>query len=279
MPAYTFGVTLNNKAMNPFRSNVGTLNEILFENKNKAYGAYAIRAAYGSTVFKSLGITTSAILGSLWMLSLALGKEAEVVVPVTGDAKTLVTYTINLEEPKKQVQDNIEKPKSAAAATKSNSLLNAIIKDQPRTDSLKIAVNETVTTSGTGTLAATATTAVTGTTSTGTGTLTTGGGSETPTWIPEVWPTFAGGLQAFWAKNIKYPTAARENGIEGVVAVNFVLDETGKVIDATIIKKLGFGCDEEVLRVVKLMPNWTPGKMGGKPVKVSFNQTVNFKLR
>lgn len=67
--------------------------------------------------------------------------------------------------------------------------------------------------------------------------------------------------------------------MEGKVFVNFVLDEEGKIMSCKVIRKLGYGCDEEVLRVVKLMPKWKPAKINGKPVKVTFNQVVDFKLK
>jgi protein TonB len=63
------------------------------------------------------------------------------------------------------------------------------------------------------------------------------------------------------------------------VAVNFIVDEEGKIIETKIIHSVGFGCDEEALRVIKLMPKWKPGLMNGKPVKVSFNQVITFRLQ
>jgi len=266
--------------MNPFRSNVGTLNEILFENKNKMYGAYAIRKAYGNTVFKSLGITSAIILGGIWLLSLLLRKEAEVVVPNTPDLKTLVTYTVDLEQPKKIEKPTVEEHKSATAALKNNAAITQVVIKNNPIDSAKLAVNNNLNPVVTGTASTgTGTTTVASTLTTGASTLTTGGGNSDPTYFPEVSPSFPGGLKNFWSSNLRYPNEARDAGIEGKVAVNFVLDEEGKVTSCKIIKKLGYGCDDEVLRVVKLMPNWNPGKMGGKPVKVTFNQVVDFKLK
>ena len=262
--------------MNPFRSNVGTLNEILFENKNKNYGAYAIRKAYGNTVFKSLGLTASIMLGGVWILSLAFAKDAEVVIPQTADVKTLVTYTINLEQ-QKQTKPDIEETKSAAAAIKNNAITQVIIKDKP--DSTNLKANDPINPVGTGTTAVgTGTTTVVNTSTATIGTSTLTGTNTEPVSFPEEFPSFPG-LKKFWADNLRYPQDARENNIEGKVAINFILDEEGKIISCKVIKKLGFGCDEEVLRVVKLMPNWKPGKMGGKTVKVTFSQVVDFRLK
>ena len=100
--------------------------------------------------------------------------------------------------------------------------------------------------------------------------------------IVEQMPTFPGGeaaLHGYLQKNIKYPPVARENGISGTVYVNFVVTETGKIKDIKILRGIGGGCDEEAVRVIKAMPTWKPGKQRGKPVKVSFNCPINFKLR
>jgi len=79
-------------------------------------------------------------------------------------------------------------------------------------------------------------------------------------------------------KNIKYPSIARENGIEGMVVLSFVIDKLGNITEPKILRDLGGGCGKEALRIVKGMPNWTPGKQRNKPVKVQFNLPVRFKL-
>ncbi len=83
----------------------------------------------------------------------------------------------------------------------------------------------------------------------------------------------------FLGKNINYPQKAKEANVEGVVYVNFVVDQTGKVADVKLLRGIGFGCDEEATRVVKLLPQFTPGKQRGRAVKVSFNLPISFKLR
>ena len=85
-------------------------------------------------------------------------------------------------------------------------------------------------------------------------------------------------MNSFLASNIKYPAKAKENGIKGTVYVSFLIDETGAVVDAKVIKGIGKGCDEEALRVVKMMPKWKPGKNGGKTVKVAFTLPIKFSL-
>lgn len=94
---------------------------------------------------------------------------------------------------------------------------------------------------------------------------------------PDVLP-YLPNLSKFLSDNLNYPAEARENRISGKVAINFIVDEEGNIIETKIIHSVGFGCDEEALRVIKLMPKWKPGLMHGKPVKVSFNQAITFQL-
>ena len=97
----------------------------------------------------------------------------------------------------------------------------------------------------------------------------------------EQMPEFPGGqteLMKFLNKNLRYPPAARENGIEGRVVVQFVVDETGNISDLQVLRDIGGGCAEEAVRVVKQMPNWKPGKQNGNPVKVYYKLPVTFKL-
>ena len=94
-------------------------------------------------------------------------------------------------------------------------------------------------------------------------------------------PSFPGGereLLKFLAENIKYPPLARENNIQGNVALTFVVNKNGSVSDVTILRDIGGGCGKEAVRVVHSMPKWNPGEANGNPVKVRFTLPVRFKL-
>jgi protein TonB len=100
--------------------------------------------------------------------------------------------------------------------------------------------------------------------------------------IVEEMPSFPGGeaeRNKFLAENIVYPQQATENGIQGTVYVSFVVDSKGNVTDVKVLRGIGGGCDEEALRVVKMMPQWHPGKQNGKLVRVLFNMPIYFKLQ
>jgi len=97
----------------------------------------------------------------------------------------------------------------------------------------------------------------------------------------EVMPQYPGGnseLMRFMKNNLKYPTIAAETGIEGRVVVKFVVDKNGAISDIQVLKGIDPSCDKEAVRVVKLMPNWIPGMQNGNPVSVYFNLPVFFKL-
>ena len=94
-------------------------------------------------------------------------------------------------------------------------------------------------------------------------------------------PSFPGcerELLKFLAENIKYPALARENNIQGNVALTFVVNKNGSVSDVTILRDIGGGCGKEAVRVVNSMPRWNPGEANGNPVKVRFTLPVRFKL-
>ncbi len=82
----------------------------------------------------------------------------------------------------------------------------------------------------------------------------------------------------FIYSNIKYPAEAREQGIEGVNVVQFVVEKDGSITNEKSIRTSGGGTDEECLRVVRLMPKWLPGKKDGVPVRVEFKLPIKFKL-
>ena len=98
----------------------------------------------------------------------------------------------------------------------------------------------------------------------------------------EVNPAFPGGIAAlmgYLGKNIIYPSLARENSLEGKVIVKFYVDTDGAVKDPVVLKDgVGGGCAEEAIRVIKKMPKWSPGLQRGKPVKVYYTLPVSFKL-
>lgn len=96
--------------------------------------------------------------------------------------------------------------------------------------------------------------------------------------VVEQMPAFRGNLHKYLAEQVRYPDIAKENGIEGTVVIQFVVNEKGEISNAFIVKDIGGGCGEEALRVVRGMPLWLPGANRGRQVKVQMSLPVKFKL-
>ena len=94
-------------------------------------------------------------------------------------------------------------------------------------------------------------------------------------------PVYRGGqeaMAAFLRKHLRYPHQAARVGAQGKVYVACTVGADGAIEKAETVKGIGFGCDEEALRVVQMMPNWVPGKQAGKPVRVRFTLPIAFQL-
>jgi protein TonB len=94
-------------------------------------------------------------------------------------------------------------------------------------------------------------------------------------------PEFPGGVEAFGRylqKNIRYPAIARENNTQGKVIVSFVCERDGSLTDVKVARGLPDGCDEEAVRVIKASPHWKPGIQNGRPVRVSYSVPISFTL-
>jgi protein TonB len=92
---------------------------------------------------------------------------------------------------------------------------------------------------------------------------------------------FPGGLDSMYAyivKNLKYPEAAKEKGIEGRVFVSFIIEKDGSISNVKLLRGIGGGCDEASVEMVKNMPKWKPAKQRGKPVRCQFTLPIKFEL-
>ena len=105
---------------------------------------------------------------------------------------------------------------------------------------------------------------------------------ETPIDTTSVMPTFPGGTEAlmqYLKENVKYPPQAEREGIEGRVVCSFVVLEDGTVSDIEVAISVHPLLDNEVVRVLELMPKWIPGKQKGMPMKVRYSLPVTFRLQ
>ena len=100
--------------------------------------------------------------------------------------------------------------------------------------------------------------------------------------VVEQMPSFPGGqgaLMQYLANNIKYPVVAQENGVQGRVVVSFVVERDGSITDVQVVRSVDPSLDREAQRVVRSMPKWIPGKQNGQAVRVKYNVPVSFRLQ
>ena len=94
-------------------------------------------------------------------------------------------------------------------------------------------------------------------------------------------PEFPGGeiaLKNFISENLHYPDSALKYEKQGIVRVQFIIEEDGSICDAIVKRPLGYGLDEEAIRVVNLMPKWKPTLNGSKPLKIKYTLPIKFLL-
>ncbi|RZK51004.1 MAG: energy transducer TonB [Pedobacter sp.] len=94
-------------------------------------------------------------------------------------------------------------------------------------------------------------------------------------------PTFPGGVKAFYeflSKNVKYPELAYKNGVQGNAYTSFTVEKDGSITDIKVDRKVGYGIDEEAVRVISLSPKWIPGSQNGQPIRVSYSIPIKFAL-
>lgn len=264
-------------------NNSQKMNDIIFANRNKNYGAYAIRSAYNNTLVKALSIVISTVFLLVGGIYLANRPGNELKHEVDGNLGGCIGIPIDLtpiDKPKeiKPVNNSGKPPKSNAMST--------IIRDTANINNQNNVTNNTNNPNGDPNGDPNANPNTGTGTGTGTGSVVTTVTVEVsePTAFPVEEAEFEGGFKAlrdFIGKNLTYPDLAREIGKEGTVYVSFVIDEKGLVESTKVLKGIGAGCDEEAVRVVSKIPKFKkPGKnAAGKPVKVLYNIPIAFKLR
>lgn len=252
---------------------------IVFENRNQQYGAFQLRKEYERNLLGGLVIShlsLAGFFGAIWLCYALAPKEIKAKVE---DIPFVVTDVI-LEplvkiEPPKEIPKLIEKVKTIAYLPPKVVPNDLAIDVMPTETEIVESVISTKTQEG-----------EKGVDTNPIDLVGTANGSEiVPSdqvvLIADEMPTFPaeyGSITSFLAKRIKYPSMAIANSVSGRVYVEFVIDENGKLILPKILKGLGYGCDEEVLRILALVPQWRPGKMNGKGVKVKMNIPVSFKI-
>jgi protein TonB len=242
--------------------------EIIFENRNKEYGAYYLRRSYKSTeCFSILGgiILFTVIIGALTLLieKKAVGSNPQVFVIAKFDPVDPDLNKLRNQEPQKPVIA-AEKSRYQAPVIVDDTAhitgtlpVNDIINDSARNrniDDISIIPDNQEPVVPV---------------------------EKEPETIVEEMPSFPGGEEAlfgFISQNLKYPDEAAKNNISGKVIIKFAVAADGSVKRIEVLRSINPLLDEEAMRVISMLPKWRPGKQNGVPVAVWFFVPVNFKL-
>jgi periplasmic protein TonB len=259
--------------------------EMVFHDRNKVYGGYLLRklssrrhmvSLIAASVFFVLGVLSPSIIKSITperkekdvsvrtLTDIKLDKPKEAVdeivkaLPPPPPLKNVIKFTAPVIKADEEVADE-EEPKLQQEVVESKSAIGSMDYDKG-TDDPNAEMPEVMPTEDQQIVEE----------------------KVEPFLVVEQMPDFQGGeseLYKYLEKNIKYPAMARESGITGTVYIRFVVNKDGTITNATLLRGIGGGCDEEAIRVVKGMPPWKPGKQNGIPVPVYFTLPVHFILK
>ena len=263
-----------------------TYDDIIFQARNRAYGAFDLRQQYRPTLSRALGLGVG-----LFLLGLAGPALYDRVGFKTSSADkpimTEVTLT-NVKEPPTEPPVQLPPVEQLPVVNTVRNLPPVVMAEAdvvednlpPTTEQLEVAVSGPETAEGTGDIEIISPPE--------TKELTVKEKAlevETKTDAPfvtvEQQPEYPGGMDAlrqFLSRNLNYPKLAASAGVAGRVYISFVVNTDGSLTDVQVLKGIGFGCDEEALRVIHKMPHWKPGKQSGRAVRVKYNLPVSFTL-
>lgn len=263
-----------------------SLDEIVFENRNKAYGAYALRLNYPRNVQKALVIGIGlfcmmiylpkalsslnpskkadvAIVAKITDVVLDTPKE-EIVVPPPPAVEVPVQRQVRYLPPEVVTEVLEEIPPPTIEALDNAQISSQNVEGEDFRDDIILPPAEMTGPSKGRDI---------------------GADSKVEDKVfmnVEQQPEYNGGqaeLMKFLSKNMRYPSQAARANIQGRVIVQFTVMPDGTIADIQTLKGIGFGCDEEAERVVKLMPKWIPGRQSGNPVRVRFTLPIHFSLQ
>ncbi|MDO3641743.1 energy transducer TonB [Mucilaginibacter sp. L3T2-6] len=251
--------------------------ELVFDDRNKNYGAYELRRTYAQTMVKAM-IATFIVVGAA-CAALAVFKGHEVLTHDTATVVNLAPPPMNVEKPAEaKLKPKVDPPKvtttrdvpptvvpdnKAEKPVENDKIVgqvgqqtlkgddNAQIDipdDKPGTGGSVPAVDNSVHNLGT----------------------------------LDFMPEPVGGAAAwskFLSKNLRFPAAAQEDGVSGKVLMSFIIEKDGSLSNITVDRGAGHGFDEEALRVLKLAKAWKPGMQNGQPVRVKYTIPINFQLQ
>jgi protein TonB len=262
---------------------------VVFSNRNKNYGAYALRSQSAVILLRSFVIATPlfvflfvgpAIYRKIFPTPV-LERQIDVVMAIKDPI-----HELKKEEPKKdEVKKELPKAKPITEKVKTVNfssnivVVNKDVDDPPTSEEISNAVIASVTQEGAVSPGNVMPSSEVGGNGVG---APEGTGNEIYSAAGvEIYPEFPGGMAA-WAKfiqkNLRYPTAAQENEIQGKVYINFVVEKDGSITDVNVVRGIGHGCDEEAVRVIKKSPKWKAGMQNNLAVRVRYSMPIGYVL-
>ena len=262
-----------------------TLDDIVFENRNKEFGAYDLRVHYAERLTLALKIM-SAIVFLFCLLAFKYSAEEPILKESPEYILTVLDPIVVKPEAKKEIKPKASAPKAKVMANLPPDPVKELDKPEAKVHTQEELFENR------------------------TGPVDIEGPATDPDFVdvsdlpagPELViekpaepivdvnkiepfskekPVFPGGQEAlnnFLSKNIQYPRLAANNGVGGRVIIQFVVERDGSIAQAKVLKGVGFGCDEEALRVINKMPKWKPGANNGQKVRVYYTLPIYFKL-
>lgn len=249
--------------------------DIIFHNRNKQYGSYAIRKHHDKDMVKSFLVMVLFCSGFVLSGFLPDNDSSKNIEPHVY-AKEHNLTDVEIIKPPKPVKPRPAEPPKAKPTIKNPVPVikpdDIVTEVPPPIDSFEGRESGPTTVNGesggTGNKQSEETGSAQGSTLV----------TNEPLDYTEVMPEFRGDIYSYLAKTVVYPQKAISLGIEGRVLVQFVINEDGEVGKVELVRGIGGGCDEEALRVVSQMPSWKPGLHHGKPVRVNYKLPIAFRL-
>ncbi|MET4108943.1 TonB family protein [Hymenobacter sp. UYP22] len=260
-----------------------SLDDIVFEGRNKTYGAYVLRKEYGHHIRKAtvIGVGLSALLLAVPIAIQRIWPAAplKVEIPIVPPVVTILDR-VTIEPTNPPAAD----VRPTVVVTPPRTFPTRVVPDeqvpttQPENQITAPAIDGPV---AVGTIPQEGTGATTGV---GTGNDTAAKIAEPAVTKPfvhvEEMPEFAGGqaaLMKYLQRQLRYPASALRAGVEGKVFISFTVNTDGSIQDVTVLKGLGYGTDEEASRVIRQMPAWKPGYQNHRAVPVRYSLPITFK--
>lgn len=275
--------------------------DMVFENKNKAYGAYQLRKSTGSRNFRALLILViaAALIGGFlaWKV-VAEQREAERIARMEAMelAKLQEQAKKEQKEKKQEIKPKVEQPKKEIPEVRESQKFTApvikkdeLVKEENQVKQMdkldeKVAVsNVDQEGSKDRTVEAIRNDIAVN--------VPPPAPKEAPKEevkqvvenkvfeIAEQMPSFKGNVNQWLASNLSYPAVAAENGVQGRVIVNFIVEKDGSISNVQVVRSVDPALDREAVNTVKRMPKWNPGMNNGQPARVKFTLPVTFKLQ